>query len=409
VLRASILPCVSKYALVESREFSDLRLPRMRRFALSLVCCATCTLFSCGGSGNRGNGSGGGGNSQPEVLYAAYYTPNGGGAGGYIVPMSISGNGTLTQLTQVLGPGNAVTIATDQQRKFLYSSDFNTNTIYAYAIDASSGNLTPLAGSPYQNPSSGNGGPLAVDPVGNFLFVADSVGDITTYTRNSDGTLTLSTAPIVTNRYQPIQLVVASSGKFLYTANHSDFTGGGQISVYSIDATTSALSEISGSPFNFVQSNSEPWGLALSADDSYLFTALSNTGQIAALSVNSSTGAVTEIANSPFAVRGTLPEQLVISPSGKYLYAGIASVGSIRCFSIDATSGSLTELQASQTNVNYTLAIDSGGNYLFSSPKVLSSPGVVWQIDQSSGALSQLGNIPSVNGAPTAMKAITLP
>ena len=378
----------------------------MRRLISTFALLAAFILPGCGGASNSGNG----GNSQHEVLYAAYYTPNGGGAGGHIVPMTINpGTGTLTQLSPVLGPGNAVTIAVDPAEKFLYSSDFNTNTVYGYSVDASSGNLTPVAGSPYTNPFFGNGGPLAIDPVGNFLFVADSVGDLVAYIRNPDGTLTLSTAPAVQDTYQPIELVVAPSGKFLYAANHSDFTGGGQISVYSIDGTTGGLTEISGSPFNFVQSNSEPWGLALSANGSYLFTALSNANQIAVLGVNSSTGVVTAIANSPFPAGASLPEQLLLSPSGKYLYAGNASVSSITSFSISSSSGAPTEVGNLQTTAYFTLAIDPDGKYLFSSPGKLSLQATVWQIDQSTGGLSQLGSIPSVNGAPTAMAVIALP
>jgi hypothetical protein len=44
------------------------------------------SLAGCGGSSTNGND---GGSSQTEMLYAAYYTPNGGGTGGHIVPMRI--------------------------------------------------------------------------------------------------------------------------------------------------------------------------------------------------------------------------------------------------------------------------------------------------------------------------------
>jgi len=385
----------------------------MRRLISPFALLGAFILLGCGGNSNSGNvgspGSGNGGNSQHEVLYAAYYTPNGGGAGGHIVPMTINQTtGALTQLSPVLGPGNAVTIAVDPTNKFLYSSDFNTNTVYGYSVDPSSGNLTPIAGSPYTNPFFGNGGPLTIDPVGSFLFVADSVGDLVTYIRNADGTLVLSTAAAAHDMYQPIEILVAPSGKFLYAANHSDFSGGGQISVYSIDGTTGGLTEVLGSPFNFVQPNSEPWGLALSPDGSYLFTALSNTNQIAVLSVNGSTGAVSAIANSPFPAGASIPEQLLLSPSGKYLYVGNASVGSITSFSVNSSSGTPTMSGNSLTNAYFSMAVDPGGKFLFSSPNILASQATVWQI-QSTGGLSQLGGIPSVNGAPTAMAAIALP
>ena len=71
-------------------------------------------------------------------------TPNGGGPGGTIVPMSLNtSSGALTALSPVVGPGNAVKIVVDSSRTSLYSSDFNTGMLYAYSIHPASGNLTP--------------------------------------------------------------------------------------------------------------------------------------------------------------------------------------------------------------------------------------------------------------------------
>jgi 6-phosphogluconolactonase len=386
-----------------------------RSVALATAVVLAASLACCGGSSSQVGSSGDPptGNSQLEVLYAAYYTPNGGGAGGFVLPLAINlGTGALTSRTSVLGPGDAFTIVSDPTRKFLYSSDFNTDLVFAYAIDSSSGNLTPVSGSPYSTPFSPaeNGGPLAMDPLGSFLFFADASGNIFTFLINSDGTLTLSSAPAMQDTYQPLALIVDPSGKFLYASNHSDFSGGGQISVFSIDGTTGGLSPLPGSPFVFAQPNSEPWGLALSSDGNFLFTALSNVAQIAVLGVNNATGSVTPVPSSPFSAGASIPEQLVQSPSGKYLYVGNASVGSISAFSVDVNSGNLAMIHNPYSTVSYfALAIDPSGGYLFSSDRILSGQGIVWQIDPSSGGLSQIGGIPSLNGAPTAMTAIALP
>lgn len=386
-----------------------------RQLLLATSLLLVVSLASCGGSSQLNSSSHGSpnGSSQREVLYAAYPTPNGGGAGGSMVPMTINlGSGALTALNSVGGPGNAFTVLADPANKFLYSSDFNTDLVFAYAIDGNTGNLTAVNGSPFSTPLSAaeNGGPLAIDPVGSFLFFADASGNIFTFLRNSDGTLTLSPAPAVQDMEQPFALAVDPAGKFLYAANHSDSSGTGEVSVFSIDGTTGGLAAVSGSPFSFTQSNSEPWGVALSHDGNFLFTALSNTNQIAVLTINRATGAITPIAGSPFPAGESIPEGLVLSPSGKYLYSGNGSASSISAFSVDPVSGNLALVGSPYITVAYfALAIDPSGQYLFSSPNVPSDQGVVLRIDQSTGALSQLTTIPSVNGAPTALTSIALP
>ncbi|MGA9274829.1 MAG: beta-propeller fold lactonase family protein, partial [Candidatus Cybelea sp.] len=45
-----------------------------------------------------------------------------------------------------IGP---VGVATDPKGKFVYEANAQSNTIYGYSIDARSGALTPLAGSPF--------------------------------------------------------------------------------------------------------------------------------------------------------------------------------------------------------------------------------------------------------------------
>lgn len=249
-------------------------------------------VFGCARELRRGC-IGKGGSGKTEVLYAAYLTPNGGGGGGHIIPMKIDPNsGNLTRLKSVLGPGNAVTVFADPSGKFLYASDFNTGVLWAYAIDPNTGNLTNLSGSPYSTQFAGNGGPMAIDPSGKFIFyVPNPSGAIVTFVRNtSDGSLNLSSGLIPIDNNQPFWLLVDPSGKFLYAADHSD-PSGGEISVFAIDSTTGALTELPGSPFTF-QANSEPWGLAMSSNGQFLFAALWNAGSVEALSVNSSTGGV---------------------------------------------------------------------------------------------------------------------
>ena len=116
--------------------------PASIRKSVSLACVLSFAgMVSCGGGASSVIG---GPRKGAEVLYAAFVTPNGGGPGGTIVPMSLNtSSGALTALSPVVGPGNAVKIVVDSSRTSLYSSDFNTGMLYAYSIHPASGNLTP--------------------------------------------------------------------------------------------------------------------------------------------------------------------------------------------------------------------------------------------------------------------------
>jgi len=63
-------------------------------------------------------------------------------------------------------------IAVDPTGKFVYVANRASNTVSGYGIDATSGVLTPLAGSPFMTGTS----PVfvATDPTGKFAYVVNS-------------------------------------------------------------------------------------------------------------------------------------------------------------------------------------------------------------------------------------------
>src|ERR1700739_1617277 len=166
---------------------------------------------------------------------------------------------------------------------FLYVSDFNSGSIFGYSIDRSSGALTTLAVSPFSFPGhTGNGGPIAIDPAGKFLFNSNASGAIVSYTINSQtGFLTPGAAPVVNDSNQPIYLLVEPMGKFLIASNHSD-PSGRNYSVFSIDSTTGVLTAVSTSPFT-IGTNTGPQQIVLNSNESVLYAALSNSQQVNAL------------------------------------------------------------------------------------------------------------------------------
>src|SRR5713101_6631075 len=198
-----------------------------------------------------------------------------------------TGTGTFGSPTTIAGAPAGIDTKVYPGGTFLYVSDFDSGSVFAYSIDRSTGALTAVAGSPFSFPGhTGNGGPIAIDPAGKFLFNSNASGAIVSYTINSQtGVLTPGTAPVVNDSNQPIYLLVDPTGKFLLVSNHAD-SSGRNYSVFAIDSTAGVLTQVSGSPFTIGQ-NTGPQQIVLNSNDSVLYAALSNSQQVNALNFDS--------------------------------------------------------------------------------------------------------------------------
>jgi 6-phosphogluconolactonase (cycloisomerase 2 family) len=152
-----------------------------------------------------------------------YVTSYNGGAGNLLGQVAIyavdpaTGAVTLPGTSAATGSTNATSIAVDPTGNFAYVTNApdlvqRGNTVSAYTIDATTGALTPIVGSPFAaglDPVS-----VSVDPTGRFVFVVDA---------------------------------------------GSNTASDGAVSAYSINTTTGALTPVPGSPFAAGQS---PSGIA---------------------------------------------------------------------------------------------------------------------------------------------------
>src|SRR5437867_2477793 len=96
---------------------------------------------------------------------------------------------------------------------------------------------------------------LAVPSPGQFVYVANAnSSDVSGYTINpTTGALTATPgSPFPSGGVQPTSVAVDPTGKFAYVPNHGFLSSSpAGISGYTIDATTGALTPIPGSPFPF--------------------------------------------------------------------------------------------------------------------------------------------------------------
>src|SRR5437870_8121278 len=255
------------------------------------------------------------------------------------------------------------------QARFLFVSDFTGSLVRVFNIDNSNGRLKEVTGSPFPVDASGPRG-LVTDVGGKFLFVADfNSNEISVFNIGSNGALTRVTgSPFFVGGSSPAFLLLHPSGNFLYTSNLNSPTGA--ISAFSINATTGALTQISGSPFPTAGSSPGPSSMASDPAGKFLYVSLGGTAnannQVAAFTVNSSTGALTPIAGSPVTV-GRDPQGLAVTPDGKFLFIANFLDNTISAFSIDAASGVLTPITGSPFTANNApsrVVIDPSGKFL---------------------------------------------
>src|SRR5205823_793024 len=152
---------------------------------------------------------------------------------------------------------------------FLYAASNPNDKIAAYTVDKTTGAVSSIPGSTL---STGPGPTIvAVDPKSRFVFVANScgttcAGSVSAYTINaSTGILTAVDGSPFPTGLGSGWVTVHPSGRFLYVANFL----GGNISGFTIGAG-GALSPIAGSPF---PAGSRPGGIALHPSGRFAYVA----------------------------------------------------------------------------------------------------------------------------------------
>jgi 6-phosphogluconolactonase len=125
--------------------------------------------------------------------------------------------------------------------------------------------------------------------------------------------------------------------KFLYVANSEANT----ISLFNI-AGDGTLSQ-NGSP---TQAGSGPHAVAIDPSGKYLLVSNSFSNDISVFSIDSGSGALTEVANSPF-YAGFGPAEILIPPSGDLVYVSNPGVGTVTAFTFSASTGELTPVPGS--------------------------------------------------------------
>jgi DNA-binding beta-propeller fold protein YncE len=241
---------------------------------------------------------------------------------------------------------------------------------------------------------------IAVDPAGKFAYVANwscsSVsGYVSMYTINpTTGALASIGPPVSSQDISADSVTVDPSGKFAYvTSLGDDFSSDGSVAMYTINATTGALT-----PVGAISGNCPGLCVPLSVavDPSGKFAYVPNGGlpnSVAMYTINATTGALTSIGKT--AVEG-FAASVAVDPSGKFAYvmaSGPGSAGSVSTYTINATTGALTSIGTIAAGKNpVSMVVDPTSKFAYVANSS-SNDVSMYAINVTTGALTSMGAI----------------
>jgi 6-phosphogluconolactonase len=280
-------------------------------------------------------------------------------------------------------------VAIEPSGRFVYvAGDFN-GTISGFAIDPVTGVPTPLPGSPFAT-----GGeipvPVVIDRTGRFMYVGQSVGSF-------DGSIAVfaidaatgalshipgSPFPNAANFGRIAALALSPDGRFL-------FTGGSSLATY-------AVNPITGAPTRIASRSGYYYGLAVDPTGRFLFGPDDTDGLLKGFSI-AADGALAP-AGQPQKIGSVTRVTTAIVSVADLVYVGNAATGDTYGFRINPSTGALTPVDgspyatsplpsafAASVNLPQAIQVDAGDNVVASVGVYGGRPPFTWSI--VSGAL----------------------
>jgi 6-phosphogluconolactonase len=368
-----------------------------RHFILSLMGLLLASLCGCGGHGQK-------------ILYAV--APG----SSNISIFSVSSAGALTTTAEPVATGaGPVAMAVDPLVRFAYVVDaaggIGPGGVSQYVLNAKTGGLVvatlPSASGPSSPsvpiPTGVDPSAIAIDSTGNFLFAANlgpSPADptnppsISVFTIDPTGgalsEIKQQQPPCTKNQVAPCPLptaegpsALATTGKNLFVAS----SGTGAILTYTFDSNGFLQSP----PASTLAVGGHPTRMVMDSQSKFLFVTDPVANTVAALSIASS-GQLTAV-GSPVAT-GNTPVSVWVHPGGKFLFTANQGSNDVSVFSIDG-SGTLAPLSSSPVAAGASpssVTTDKAGSFLFVANRDANTISV-FSIDNS-GALKQVDNSP---------------
>lgn len=279
----------------------------------------------------------------------------------------------------------AVTVA--PSGKFGYVANKSGNTIWAFAVDTSTGTWT------YAGEAAAGQQPvgITVDASGRFAYAANGGGNTVTAYSIDPSTGLLTSLAEVRTQGEPSGVALVSgqtalsvTPQFVHAAN----AYGKKVSSYAIDAATGALSKLAD-----LATDSEVNTMATDPQGHFAYVAQSGSQLITVYAIDS-TGALhkqSEVGASNTTLPA--PSAIVAEPSGRFVYASFPATKQIQIYTVDPGTGNLLTGRLMDAGTDaYQLLVDPQGRTLYANgwdSYFLTT----WHINPVDGSLSNVINL----------------
>jgi 6-phosphogluconolactonase len=254
------------------------------------------------------------------------------------------------------------------------------NALSVYRANPSTGALSFLSNVNAGNTPWG----IAVLPNQSAAYVANAVGGtVNSFAiNNTTGAVTLIplSSPGSNN---PYGIAMDRLGRFLWTANYGFHT----VQTFAINGS----GVLAGSPAVGTQ-NALPYAIAAHPTMDFVYTAHQSNAALMAFSVNTSTGALTQVQSLTNAI--TSVNALVIDPTGRFAYA-VSGSGGACGWRINSSTGILSSIGCANTASSggtWSVAVHPNGQFLYTTSDSTSNNVSIFSINQTTGALTLSGS-----------------
>jgi 6-phosphogluconolactonase (cycloisomerase 2 family) len=270
---------------------------------------------------------------------------------------------------------------------YIYVGNGNTDNIAGFTISSTA--INTISGSPFSlgvAPSA-----LAITPSNSFLYAASLAGGVFGYSIGTGGALSvINGGNAVITGISPTAIQVDTTGTWLIMV---DPTPTAYVFSINSDGTVTSTGSVP------LAAGSSPNFMAFTPNDNFLYVSLGTVG-VGILTFNSSTGVLTNT-NTVLKTRQSTDaiQGLAVNTAGTYLYAAETGINSVRALSINATTGALTEITGSPYTTGTgpsAVLIDSTGSYLYVANRASNT--ISGFLVSSSGALTQISGSPFTAG-----------
>src|ERR1700687_514156 len=242
-------------------------------------------------------------------------------------------------------------------QKFAYVANFGSNNVSAYTIGGT-GALTLVGTYPAgTNPLS-----VAVDPDGQFVYVANRGRDDPSIPSEISGysidPMTGALTPVLCSPFRagihPYSVTVDPTGQFVYVANFNS----NNVSAYVIKRIGDLL-PFGGSPF---QAGIHPYSVTVDPTGQFVYVANLGSNNVSAYTIDACTGVLTLVGTYP---AGTSPLSVTVDPTGQFVYVANSGSNNVSAYTIGG-GGVLTLVGSYPAGTSpYSVTVDSTGQFVY--------------------------------------------